>query len=787
MKVPPTTPVSVRRLRVTARGAVQGVGFRPFVWRLAHELRLTGWVKNTAQGVLIEVDGARENLEDFLARLQTQKPAQSIIQHLDHAFLEPSGFQTFDILESDEALEKTTLVLPDLAACPQCCSEIFDRGNRRFLYPFTNCTQCGPRFSIIEALPYDRANTTMKAFAMCEDCRREYEDPGDRRFHAQPNACPRCGPHLELWDADGRCLHKRERAMTEAAAALRRGMIVAVKGIGGFHLCVDAANEESVRRLRQRKHRAQKPFALMLPSLEEIRRYCELTVLEEETLTSRAAPIVLVKRKQGAAFGEPPKASLARGGPRQGRAALAESIAPDNPYLGAMLPFSPLHHILMREAATPLVATSGNISEEPICSDEKEALARLKGVADRFLVHNRPIVRPIDDSLTRVVAGRVMVLRRARGFAPLPVEVPLSSGNVLALGGHLKNTVALKIGSNVFISQHLGDLETPQSRQAFEQAITSLKDLYQPRIDLAACDRHPDYASTRKARQLPYPLESVQHHHAHIVSCMAENGITGEVLGLAWDGTGFGPDNSVWGGEFLAADFRHFRRVGHFRAFRLLGGDKAAGEPRRSALSLLYELNPDPQKAFGDLAVLRAFDGKQLRILSRMREKGINSPLTSSAGRLFDAFASLLDVAQTVSFEGQAAMALEYLCDEKGILDHYKMDVVDENGVLVIDWRPMLRVAVADIRGGLARGVVAQKFHNSLVEAALEIVIKTGFEDIVLSGGCFQNKYLCERMIERLRQAGLRPAWHRQVPPNDGGISLGQAVVGAATGMKFSI
>lgn len=761
MKLSPTTPASVRRLRVTARGAVQGVGFRPFVWRLAHELRLTGWVKNTAQGVLLEVEGGRENLEDFLARLQAQKPAQSIIQHLEHAFLDPSGFQTFNILESDEALEKTTLVLPDLAVCPQCCSEIFDPNNRRFLYPFTNCTQCGPRFSIIEALPYDRANTTMKIFVMCEDCRREYEDPGDRRFHAQPNACGHCGPHLEFWDAEGRCLHERERAMIEGAAALRQGMIVAVKGIGGFHLCVDAANEESVRRLRQRKHRPQKPLALMFPSLEAIRRYCELTALEEETLTSRAAPIVLVKRKQGAA--------------------LAESIAPDNPYLGVMLPFSPLHHILMKEAATPLVATSGNISEEPICTDEKEAIARLKDAADRFLVHNRPIVRPIDDSLTRVVAGRVMVLRRARGFAPLPVEVPLPSGNVLALGGHLKNTVALKIGSNVFISQHLGDLETPQSRQAFEQAVTSLKDLYQPKIDLAACDRHPDYASTARARQLPYPLEPVQHHHAHVVSCMAENGITDEVLGLAWDGTGFGLDNSVWGGEFLAADFLHFRRVGHFRPFRLLGGDKAVGEPRRAALSLLYELDPDPPKAFGDLAVLRAFAGKELRVLSRMREKGLNSPLTSSVGRLFDAFASLLDVAQTVSFEGQAAMALEHLCDERGTTDYYKMDIAAADGVIVIDWRPMLAAAIADIRNGLARGVVAQKFHNSLVEAALKVVLKTDFKDVVLSGGCFQNKYLCERMIGRLRQAGFRPAWHRQVPPNDGGISLGQAVVGAAT------
>jgi len=522
---------------------------------------------------------------------------------------------------------------------------------------------------------------------------------------------------------------------------------------------VDAANEESVRRLRQRKHRPRKPLALMFPSMEALRRYCELTALEEETLTSRAAPIVLVKRKQGAA--------------------LAESVAPDNPYLGAMLAFSPLHHILMREVITPLVATSGNISEEPICTDGQEALARLKGVADFFLVHNRPIVRPIDDSISRVVAGRVMVLRRARGFAPLPVEVPLASGNVLALGGHLKNTVALKIGSNVFISQHLGDLETPRSRQAFEQAIASLQELYQPKIDLAACDRHPDYASTAKARRMPWPVEAVQHHHAHIVSCMAENGLTEEVLGLAWDGTGFGPDNSVWGGEFLAADFRHFRRVGHFRAFRLLGGDKAVGEPRRAALSLLYELDPDPQKAFKDLATLRAFDERQLRILSRMRAKGLNSPLTSSVGRLFDAFASLLDLAQTVSFEGQAAMSLEYLCDENGTLDHYKMDIADENGVLVIDWRPMLRAAVADIRGGLACGVLAQKFHNSLVEAALEVVLKTGLKDVVLSGGCFQNKYLCERMIARLRQAGLRPAWHRQVPPNDGGISLGQAVVAA--------
>lgn len=496
----------IARLKMTIRGAVQGVGFRPFVYRLAAELELSGWVNNTARGVFIEVEGPREKLDQFLLRVEREKPAISFIQSLESSFADPAGYAGFEIRKS-EGGEKTALVLPDIATCPECIREIFEAGNRRFGYPFTNCTNCGPRYTIIESLPYDRPRTTMKKFTMCAACEREYRDPGNRRFHAQPNACPECGPQLELWSMTGAVLARRTAALEEAAEAIRQGKIVGVKGLGGFHLMADARNEAAVLTLRRRKHREEKPFALMFPAAEDVLRECELTPLEERLLRSPESPIVLVQRRSS------------------GASALADSVAPGNPMLGVMLPYAPLHHLLMRRLGFAVIATSGNLSDEPICIDEHEAVERLRDIADLLLVHDRPILRHVDDSIVRVMAGRQMVMRRARGFAPLPVMLEEEMPTVLGVGAHQKNTVALSVGRQVFLSQHIGDLETVQASMAFERVVESLEDLYEVEPQIVACDLHPNYISTEYANRVSKHPVRVQHHYAHVLACMAENGV----------------------------------------------------------------------------------------------------------------------------------------------------------------------------------------------------------------------------------------------------------------------
>ena len=529
------------RARAIVRGAVQGVGFRPFVYRMAKELGLVGWVLNSTRGVFVEVEGPGAALRQFLMRIEREKPPQAIIQSLEFSFLDAVGYKGFAIRESEDDGAKTTLILPDSAPCPHCLMEIFQGSNRRHRYPFTNCTNCGPRFTIIEDLPYDRPHTSMKKFKMCALCEREYNDPADRRFHAQPNACPSCGPHLELWDTGSNVLLGHEEALHHAAEEVRAGKILALKGVGGFQLIVDARNEAAVKLLRKRKHRSEKPFALMYPSIEMVRRDCHVSELEERLLLSPEAPIVLLDRWS------PP---------------LAPSIAPGNPTLGIMLPSSPLHHLLLRDLGFPVVATSGNLSDEPICIDEHEAIVRLEGIADYFLVHNRPIVRPMDDSIVRVVRGRETVLRRARGYAPLPVHLKTPVRCVLAVGADLKNTVALSIGREAFISQHIGDLETRQAHTAFRSAAADLPRLYEAKPEVIACDLDPDFLSTKYAAQLAAekgtPLHPVQHHWAHILACMAENEVEFPALGVAWDGTGYGMDGTIWGGEFFAGEGRFF-------------------------------------------------------------------------------------------------------------------------------------------------------------------------------------------------------------------------------------
>ena len=751
------------RVRAVIRGAVQGVGFRPFVYRLATDLRLTGWVVNSAAGVIVEAEGAHADLAAFLLRLDREKPPRAFVQSFEATFLDAAGFTTFEIRPS-VAGAKTTLVLPDIATCPDCLCEVLDPADRRYRYPFTNCTNCGPRFTIITALPYDRPNTSMAGFEMCAACRAEYENPRDRRFHAQPNACAACGPHLELWDPSGRVMASHDQALRAAADQVRAGSILAVKGLGGFHLVVDARHDGGVRRLRQLKAREEKPLALMYPSLEVIIADCNVSEPEARLLASPEAPIVLLRRRPA----DRPAQS-------DRQHPVAASVAPGNPYLGVMLPYTPLHHLLMRDLGFPIVATSGNVSDEPICTDAREALERLGGMADLFLVHDRPIVRHADDSVVRVVLDREMVLRRARGYAPLPIPLRHEAGPVLAVGAHLKNTIALSVGTNAFVSQHIGDLETPQAYQAFRDVIGAFERLYEQRTSAVACDLHPAYLSTRYAHETGLPVVPVQHHLAHVLACMAENELDEPVLGVSWDGTGFGLDGTVWGGEFLRVGPGGVTRVAHLRTFGLPGGEVAIREPRRAALGLLHELFGDALFDKGDLAPVAAFTGGELAIVRQMLVRRVNTPRTSSAGRLFDAIASLSGLRQRVRHEGQAAMDLEFALDGVNTDEAYPF-VLAAGDPAVIDWAPLVGAVLDDVRAGVAAGLISARFHNALAEIIVAIARRDGADRVVLTGGCFQNRYLTERAVGRLRAEGFRPYWHQRIPPNDGGIALGQIV-----------
>jgi hydrogenase maturation protein HypF len=763
-------PDSPQRLRLEVRGAVQGVGFRPFVFRLAAELALPGWVLNDARGVFIEVEGPRGILERFRERIVSERPPRALVQSVETAWLPPAGFTSFEIRHSDEAGARTALVLPDLATCPECLAEVLDPAERRHGYAFTNCTNCGPRFTILRELPYDRPNTTMLGFILCPLCRAEYQEPRDRRFHAQPIACPSCGPALELWDAEGTTLASRDQAIVAAAQALADGRIVAVKGLGGFHLMCDARDGAAVARLRERKLRLGKPLALMVRDLEQARELCEVSALAAEQLASAEAPILLM--------------------PRRASAPVAAEVAPGNPYLGVMLPATPLHHLLLRACGFPLVATSGNLSDEPISTNEYRALNRLGAIADLFLVHDRAIERHVDDSVAWIAAGRMRLLRRARGWAPLPVTVKHELPVILAVGAHLKNTVALSVGRQVFLSQHIGDLETEEAMSAFERVIADFQRLYDVRPVAVAHDLHPDYLSTRwalaRAGASDAPrLIGVQHHHAHLASCLAENGVEGRALGVTWDGTGYGTDGTVWGGEFLLGDAAGFERVAHLRAFPLPGGEAAVREPRRAALGLLWEAYGEAALAVSSHGVAGLFHETELKVIHRMLSRGLNCPVTTSMGRLFDAVAALVGLHPSVTFEGEAAMALEWLADpaEQG---GYPVDLLPGAALsgprppLVLDWKPLLGAVLEDVRRGVPRGLVSARFHNGLVRAAVNVAAAVGEERVALSGGCFQNRLLTERLAAALEQAGHTVLLHALVPPNDGGVSLGQIVVAAA-------
>jgi hydrogenase maturation protein HypF len=749
--------VTERRAAIEIHGAVQGVGFRPFVYRLAAEMELFGWVLNDVHGVFIEVDGAENDLIHFISRLEAELPPVAAVDTMDVTWHEPAGFEGFEIRHSDGTGARTAVILPDLVVCRECAAEVFDASDRRAGYPFTNCTNCGPRFSIIEELPYDRPNTTMSSFTMCDECASEYLDPNDRRFHAQPNACPVCGPSL-IWTSRGTT---DNTAIAAAVAMVEAGGIVALKGIGGYQLLVDATNDQAVARLRDAKDRPDKPFAVMVFDLETAARLVEFSDEAAILLSSPQSPIVLL--------------------PARGGSLLSPAIAPGNPTVGVMLPTTPLHQLLLARLGGPVVATSGNLTDEPIAIDNHEAVHRLGNIADGFLAHNRPIQRHVDDSVAWILEDTPRLLRRARGYAPMPVTTEHPLPPILATGAHLKNTIAVSVGRNVFVSQHIGDLETEEAHRAFTQVIEDLTRMYDVKPAALAHDLHPDYVSTRFALEsgvhADVPKIAVQHHHAHLVSCLADNGESGSALGVTWDGTGYGTDGTIWGGEFLLGDAKGFERVGHLRAFRLPGSEVAVREPRRCAAGILWELGHDLTR---DLPGLSTFSDGELAVISTMLERGINTPMTTSAGRLFDAVAALIGIADVTSFEGQAAMALEHVADAS-VRDAYPLPMLVEGKAVVLDWGEMVSQILVDLAHNEDIAQMAGRFHAALVQGVVAVARAIDHPTVALSGGCFQNRILTEHAAKALRDEGFEVLLHRRVPPNDGGISLGQIMIAAAS------
>lgn len=764
------------RWRLTVRGIVQGVGFRPFAYRLARDHGLAGTVANTGCGVVIEIEGPLPNLKAFLHRLQADSPPlarmtsihkEAIAAHLD--------LSEFRILESDSGGKRTAHISPDVATCPGCRNEVFDPCDRRYRYPFTNCTACGPRVTIIEAVPYDRPLTSMKAFPMCRDCSQEYHDPADRRFHAEPNACPVCGPRLSWHVSSGDRISVSD-PIAEAARALKEGAVVAVRGLGGFHLAADATSQSAVGRLRRRKRRRVKPLAVMVKDLAAARRLARVSHEEAALLTSPEGPVVLLVREAGVR--------------------LATNVAPNVRDVGIMLPHTPLHHLLFAEEDAPpaLVMTSGNLSGEPICAGNTEALERLAGIADFFLLHDREIVTRVDDSVARVAGGRLRLLRRARGYAPRPMAVTWRLPSLLACGADLKNTFCLTRGKEAFFSQHIGDLKELATLNHFEESVEHYAALLEISPKGVVHDLHPDYASTQYALRCPLPRKAVQHHHAHAVSVMAEHGLIGPVLALILDGAGYGGDGTVWGGEVLLASAYRFQRLARLAHVPLPGGDSAVREPWRMGLALLWTiLGPDALEEACLPPFMRALPWRERQVVVEMMATGFNSPLTSSCGRLFDAAAAILGLAHLSDYEGQAAMELESLAWEAhsggqkwwaGRENHWGRDanLRREGGLWIADVKGPALGLLADVRGGVSPPVIAYRFHAWLVRSLTSICKRlsgeTGVKTVVLGGGCFQNMLLLDGLLEGLTEAGLVVYVGEEVPVNDGGLSLGQSVVG---------
>ncbi len=748
-------------------GIVQGVGFRPFVFQLAARYGLAGEVANTSSGVRIHVEGTVDNIAAFCREIAAAPPPLAVITDIRAVDAPSAGHTAFTIVPSTERAAARTLISPDMAVCGDCLRELFDPGDRRYRYPFINCTNCGPRYTIIEDIPYDRPKTSMAAFVMCPECLAEYEDPASRRFHAQPNACPVCGPRVTLLDSAGTDV-AADDPISCAAALLAAGKILAVKGLGGFHLAVDAGNATAVARLRARKRREEKPFALMTPDLGAVRRIARIRPEEEPVITSPRRPIVLLEKR--------------------GTQTIAPAVAPQNRYFGVMLPYTPLHYLLFDTGTasfTALVMTSGNISDAPIAIDNREAVEHLSGIADFFLVHDRDIYLRSDDAIVRHAAGRLRFIRRSRGFAPTPIFLHRAVPPILACGAGLKNTICLTRDSHAFMSQHIGDVETLETYRFFDLTVRHLEHILDITPEIIAHDVHPDYLSTRYALMREAPAKvAVQHHHAHIAACMAENRLEGPVIGLAFDGTGYGTDGAVWGGEVLIAGYRSFERAAHLAYTPMPGGDAAVREPWRMALAYLAG-------AFGDtlrqlkLPMLLKLEKTRMNTVLAMVQKGVNTPPTSSLGRLFDGVAALLDIRYTTSFEGQAAMALETAADpaEEGYYDTTWSD--DADGRRIIRIAPIVRGVVEDRLAGVSAAVISRKFHNAVVRLftvlCAEIRRDTGLSTVAMSGGAFQNAILLKELTRTLTREGFTVWGHTRVPTNDGGLALGQAMVAAAT------
>jgi hydrogenase maturation protein HypF len=751
------------RRKITVQGVVQGVGFRPFVYGLASRLGLYGSVRNDITGVVIDVEGDPPCMESFLQALVAEAPPLARIERVRTEKQPLRHYTVFAIEPSEARDDKDVFVAPDVATCPACLREFNGAHDRRYHYPFLNCTSCGPRFTIVSGVPYDRERTTMAGFSMCTACQAEYVDPRDRRFHAQPTACPRCGPRLWVADSQGNEIPVDDPC-TFIGVRLQEGKIVAVKGLGGYHLSCDALRNDVVRELRRRKQREAKPLAVMVQNLDMARRLCAVSAVEAELLTSARRPIVLLRKRP--------------------ECPIAGEVALQNRDLGVMLPYTPLHHLLLQQAARPLVMTSGNLTEEPIAYQDDDAVRRLAGIADYFLTHDRPIQMHCDDSVTRIVLGKEFPVRRSRGYVPLPIRLMIPCTTpILACGAHLKNTFCLAQGTYAFLSQHIGDLEDYRTYRTFVEGIEHFKRLFKIAPQALAYDLHPGYLSSQYALALKeLPHIAVQHHHAHIVSCMAENGCEGPVIGVAWDGTGYGNDGRVWGGEFLVASYAAFERLAHLEEVPLPGGVQAIRQPWRVAAVYLHRVYGAEMEALG-LDFVHRLDQRRWRVIRQMLARGVNSPLTSSAGRFFDAIAALIGLRDEVQYEAQAAVELEMLADETPV-EGYPFCLHHDGRPMVVETKGIIRGVVDDLLRGAPAPLIAGKFHTTLTEIILIVCCHirelTSLRQVALSGGVFQNIRLLTMVVSRLKAHGFEVYTHSQVPPNDGGISLGQAAVANA-------
>ncbi len=748
--------------KIEVRGIVQGVGFRPFVYKLAKKYGLKGWVLNSSSSVLIHIEGDVLDIEKFTKSLELEKPAPAKIDSIVVKDSNFEGFREFEIRSSVEIKDEFQPISPDLATCDECLRELFDPQDRRYLYPFINCTNCGPRFTIIEEIPYDRKRTTMKYFAMCENCKNEYENPLDRRFHAQPNACPVCGPEIFYRKKE---LIEQEKWLEKTIEDLKNGLIVAIKGLGGFHLACDAVNESAVIRLRERKLRREKPFAVMMKDMEMVEKYCFVSEKEKELLLSPKRPIVLLKEKEGSK--------------------IASSVAPNQKYQGVMLPSTPIQNIIFQFYENPLVMTSGNLSEEPIAMENEEAEKRLDGIADSFVLHNRGIYSRYDDSVVREAFGEEILLRRARGYAPFPIYLPFENEEILACGGELKNTFCLTKKNYAFLSQHIGDLENEETMEHFLNTLQLFKRLFRIEPKIVAYDLHPRYLSTQFAKSLKeVKLIGVQHHHAHMASCMIENEYLGDAIGISFDGTGFGLDGNIWGGEFLTGDFINFEREGHLRYVPLAGGEETVRRPYRMALCYLLSIF-DEIPIFLPQKFLKSLREGEIEAISYMIRSGFNTYFTSSAGRFFDAVSAVLGIREICSYEAQAAMELEMMADEKEN-GFYPLEIKEN---LVFDQLSIFSHVLEDLKKGTEKEKISARFHNTIAKLILEgckVIRKMkGLNTVALSGGVFQNFYLFKITVNLLKENNFSVLFHKKVPTNDGGISLGQAVIASFKSKKL--